>query len=121
MIHSLFRIILYVQDMDKMVRFYRDIIGFTVKHPTPDDNYKDAFWVEFDTGGCILVLHGGGEKRLGADTPKLNFLVDDIDAVRTHLIQQGVEMGEIFSPVPTSKVCNGVDPEGFPFSLDWHA
>lgn len=121
MIQSLFRIILYVEDMDKMVRFYRDVMGLTVKNPLADDAYADAFWVEFETGGCVLVLHGGGKGRLDKDTPKLNFLVDDIEATRNHLVKSEVAMGEIFSPVPGSKVCNGVDPEGFPFSLDWHA
>jgi len=120
MIQSLFRVILYVQDMDKMVKFYRDVMGLTVKNPATDDDYTNAFWVEFETGGCVLVLHGGGEKRLGQDTPKLNFLVDDIEATRDHLIKQGVAMDEIFSPVPGSKVSNGHDPEGFPFSIDWH-
>ena len=120
MIKSLFRIILYVDNMETMVQFYRDVMGLTVKNPLEDDKYKDAFWVEFETGGCVLVLHGGGKGRLDKDTPKMNFLVDDIEAMRAHLIQNEVNMGEIFSPVPGSKVCNGTDPEGFPFSLDWH-
>lgn len=120
MIKSLFRIILYVENMDKMVRFYRDTIGLTLKNPAADDDYANAFWVEFATGGCILVLHGGGKSRLGEDTPKLNFLVDDIEATRQHLIDMGLDMSDIFSPAPGVKVSNGVDPEGFPFSLDWH-
>ena len=120
MIKSLFRIILYVQDMDLMVRFYRDIIGLTVQSPVGLSDYSNEYWVEFETGGCSLVLHGGGKKRLAQDTPKLNFLVDDIESMRQSLIDKGVKMGEIFSPVAGSKVSNGVDPEGFPFSLDWH-
>ncbi len=119
MIQSLFRIILYVEDMDKMVTFYRDVMGLTVKNPSPS-GYKDAFWVEFETGGCILVLHGGGKGRLDKDTPKMSFLVDDIESARNFLISKDVYMDEIFSPVSGSKVCNGLDPEGFPFSLDWH-
>lgn len=120
MIQSLFRIILYVENMDTMVRFYRDTIGLVIKHPKENNNYIDEFWVEFETGGCILVLHGGGKGRLDKDTPKLNFLVDDIEATRQALIGKGVPMEEIFSPIPGVKVSNGIDPEGFPFSLDWH-
>lgn len=120
MIKSLFRIILYVQDMDLMVRFYRDIIGLAVQSPAGLSDYSNEYWVAFETGGCILVLHGGGKKRLAQDTPKLNFLVDDIEATRQTLMDHGVAMGELFSPVPGTRVSNGVDPEGFPFSLDWH-
>lgn len=86
MIKSLFQIILYVQNMDLMVRFYRDIIGLTVQSPAGLSDYSNEY----------------------------------VESMRQSLIDKGVKMGEIFSPVPGSKVSNGVDPEGFPFSLDWH-
>ena len=93
MIKSLFRIILYVQDMDVMVRFYRDVMGLSLKYPKVDDDYEGEFWVEFDIDGCTLVLHGGGQQRLDKDTPKLNFLVDDIEATRQALIDKGISYG----------------------------
>ncbi|NWF68984.1 MAG: hypothetical protein HXY40_07855 [Chloroflexi bacterium] len=107
--------------MDAQVRFYRDTLGLALKFPQGLADYSGEFWVEFDTGGCSLVLHGGGHKRLGADTPKLAFAVDNIDAMRDLLQRRGVHMGEIRTPVPGTRVCDGVDPEGHPFSIDWHA
>lgn len=120
MINSLFRVILYTQDMDAQVRFYRDMLGLTVRFPADLDDYSDQFWVEFETGGCTLVLHGGGEKRLGQDAPTLSFQVDDASTARQTLLAKGVKVGEVRSPVPGAYVVDGFDPEGNRFSLDAH-
>lgn len=120
MINSLFRVILYVQDMDAQVKFYRDMLGLTVRFPADLDDYSDQFWVEFETGGCTLVLHGGGEKRLGQDAPTLSFQVDDASTARQTLLAKGVKVGEVRSPVPGAYVVDGFDPEGNRFSLDAH-
>lgn len=121
MIQGLIRTILYVQDMDAQVRFYRDQLGLSIRFPAGLASYADEFWVEFDTGQCSLVLHGGGQKRLGADTPKLAFQVADMQSSRAKLIERGVQMGEVRSPAPGVEVADGFDPEGNPFSIDWHA
>lgn len=119
-IKGLLKAILYVQDMDAQVRFYRDVLGLTIKFPHGLNSYKDEFWVEFDTGPCSLVLHGGGQRRLGEDTPKLAFEVADIEQARAALVQRGARLGGVREPAPDVKVVDGVDPEGHPFSLDWH-
>ena len=118
MLNSVFRIILYVEDMETMVRFYRDKLGLVVKAPKSLEDYSEAYWVEFETGACTLILHGGGQKRHGADAPRFSFAVDDVESVRTTLIERGINMGEIRNPAPGSIVCNGVDPEGNHFSID---
>jgi predicted enzyme related to lactoylglutathione lyase len=120
MIVDLMEVILYAQDMNRQVVFYRDVLGLTVKYPNGIDDFSREFWVELDTGACTLVLHGGGQRRLGDDTPKIVFRVRDIDAVRADLIKKGVQMGEVRSPAPGVKVSDGRDPEGNPFSLEVH-
>lgn len=120
-IKGLLKAILYVQDMDAQVRFYRDVLGLTIKFPDNLLSYAHEFWVEFDTGQCSLVLHGGGEKRLGADTPKLAFAVDNIEEARAVLMQRGAQLGAVREPALGVGVVDGTDPEGNPFSLDWHA
>jgi predicted enzyme related to lactoylglutathione lyase len=120
LINNLFRVILYVQDMEAQVRFYRDMLGLSVRFPADLDDYSDQFWVEFETGGCTLVLHGGGEKRLGQDAPTLSFQVDDAEVARQTLVAKGVKVGEVRSPVPGAHVVDGFDPEGNRFSLDAH-
>jgi predicted enzyme related to lactoylglutathione lyase len=117
---GLIKAILYVKDMDAQVRFYRDVLGLSIKFPQGLSDYSNEFWVELDTGQCSLILHGGGQGRLGGDTPKHAFAVDDIEAMRDVLLQRGAKLGEIRSPAPGVRVCDGVDPEGNPFSIDWH-
>ncbi len=117
MIQSLMRVILYTQDMDAQVRFYRDVLGLHIKYPDDLDSYKDEYWVEFDTGGCALILHGGGQRRLGDDTPNLVFRVEDMEQARKTLIERGVKLGEVRVPVPGTQVADGFDPEGHRFSI----
>lgn len=116
----LFRVILYVQDMQRMVEFYRDVLRLPLCAPRPKTDYSDDYWVEFAAGSCAIVLHGGGQMRLGEDTPKLAFRVADIESTRATLIRRGVDMGEIRSPAPGVRVADGFDPEGHPFSIDCH-
>jgi predicted enzyme related to lactoylglutathione lyase len=119
-IGALIEIILYVEDMDQQVSFYRDHLGFKVLNPRKSEDYSKEFWVEMDTGAYILALHAGGKGRLGKDAPKFVFQVDDILAARQQLLNQQVDMGEIRSAAPGVWVCDGADPEGNKFSIESH-
>ena len=70
-----------VSDMDRSVRFYRDILGLKLRFQSPD-------WSEFDTGGTTLALHGGGKaasvpqgREQIAGTASIGFNVDDLEKV----------------------------------------
>ncbi|MGE3315061.1 MAG: VOC family protein [Planctomycetaceae bacterium] len=117
MIGTLGEVILYVEDMPKQVRFYRDVLGLKVIDPA-DSDPGDAYWVLLDCGACQLALHGGGERRFGEDAPKIVFMVDDIQAARDELVRKGVPAGDTFSPAPGVSVVNCTDPEGNKFSLE---
>jgi catechol 2,3-dioxygenase-like lactoylglutathione lyase family enzyme len=119
-IGELMEIIIYVEDMNQQVSFYRDRLGFKVVNPRESEDYGKEFWVELDTGSCSLALHAGGKGRFGADAPKFVFRVHDILAARQQLINQQVEMGEIRSAAPGVWVCDGADPEGNKFSIESH-
>ena len=95
-IGPLHEIILYVSNMIAQVSFYRDTLGLEVAYPEDLGDGSEAFWVVFNTGQCSLALHGGGEKRIGDDAPKIVFRVDEIESVREYLTSQGVPMSEIF-------------------------
>ena len=116
----LMEVILYVEDMNAQVSFYRDKLGLKVKSPPDTEDYREVFWVEMDTGSCTLALHAGGKRRFGDDAPKIVFNVADILAVRQALVDQDIPMDEIRSAVPGIWVCDGVDPEGNKFSIESH-
>lgn len=120
-LQGLMEVILYVHDMAAQVAFYRDRLGLVVRSPAGQDDINSAYWVEFDTGPCTLVLHGGGQKRIGLDSPKIVFRVTDIQAARNELQVRGVALGELRSPAPDVWVTDGTDPEGNAFSIESHA
>ncbi len=116
---ELMEVILYVQDMGRQVSFYRDLLGLKVKEPQGVQDLDGQYWVELDTGACILALHAGGQRRQGQDAPKIVFRVADVPTARRELLQQGVPMGELRSPAPGVQVCDGLDPEGNKFSVEF--
>jgi catechol 2,3-dioxygenase-like lactoylglutathione lyase family enzyme len=117
---ELMEVILYVEDMAAQLAFYRDVLGLQVKGPFAAEDYGGAYWVELDSGACTLALHAGGQRRLGADAPKIVFRVADLAAARDELLARGVPMGEVRSPAPGVLVCDGADPEGNHFSIEAH-
>jgi lactoylglutathione lyase len=50
MLMLLNQIIIYVSDMQRSIRFYRDQLGFPVKRESPE-------WTELHTGRTTLALH----------------------------------------------------------------
>ena len=68
------RVILFTSNMDRMVAFYRDVLGFKLKT-------HDKGWKTFDAGACAIALHGGASEP-GARPPKLQFDVEDVAPTR---------------------------------------
>lgn len=97
--------LLYVADMPRAVRFYRDVMGLAVKLESPG-------WSEVVRGDTIIGLHAGGD---GAQriTP-LSFQVPDVDAALKEIERGG---GRIVRP-PESRpgepirLASFADPEG---------
>jgi predicted enzyme related to lactoylglutathione lyase len=117
---EIMEVILYVEDMESQVSFYRDKLGLKVKFPTETTSFSEEIWVELDSGPSTLALHAGGKRRFGADAPKIVFRVGDILADRQELTDQEVQMGEIRSAAPGVWVSDGIDPEGNKFSIESH-
>jgi len=117
---EMMEVILYVQDMSAQVSFYRDQLGLQVRSPQHVADFSHEFWVELETGACILALHAGGQRRFGVDAPKIVFRVDDIRIARKTLTDLGVQLSEARSAAPGVWVCDGADPEGNKFSIESH-
>lgn len=115
---ALVNVTLYVQDINREVAFYRDVLGLKVLHPKGTEEFGQEGWVELDAGGCILALHGGGKGRVGEDAPKVTFAVTDVEAARQVLVDKGVVMGEVREIAPAVRICSGEDPEGVRFFLE---
>jgi Glyoxalase/Bleomycin resistance protein/Dioxygenase superfamily len=65
-------VIKFVAEMGKALRFYRDVVGLTLKFESPG-------WSEFLTGETTLAPHPASEKN-PAGKVELGFTVADVEA-----------------------------------------
>lgn len=98
-------VIEFVEDMDRAVKFYRDIVGLPLKFQSPG-------WSEFETGKTTLGLHPASEKN-HAGKCEVGFSVENLQSFYEQLRAKGV----VFSMVPTKQDFGGtlaqfVDSEG---------
>jgi len=108
-----------VTNMERSVRFYRDILGLKLRFQSPD-------WSEFDTGSTTFALHGGGNpkpastnKEQLAGTASIGFSVENVDETFTVLKSKGVRF--VMEPVQREgegiRLALAVDPDGLPISF----
>ena len=98
-------VIEFVGDMDRAVKFYRDVLGLSLKFQSPD-------WTEFSTGDTTLALHSASAKN-PAGKVEVGFTVPDIHAFYREMTDRGVQ----FAMPPTKQDFGGllaqfVDSEG---------
>jgi len=118
---SLDRVILYVQDVERLETFYRDAFGLSVVEEIKGE------WAVLRVGACELALHRVGEPYRVADSSDWNVdsnvklvisVTRDLGELRAELIHKGVPMRNIKSyPGLTGPLCDGTDPEGNVFQL----
>jgi hypothetical protein len=118
---TLTRIILYVQDVGRLARFYRDAFGLAVIEEIEGE------WAVLRAGACELALHRVGKPYRVTDTSswkaesnaKLVLSVDrDLAELRAELVAKGIPMRELKSYRGlTGPLCDGEDPEGNVFQL----
>ena len=86
----------FVADMDKAVKFHRDVLGLTVKFESPG-------WSEFATGETTLALHPASDKN-PAGKVELGFTVAEVEAFYREMNAKGV----LFTMPPKKQDFGGV-------------
>ena len=89
-------VIKFVADMNKAVKFYRDVLGLQLK-------FESSGWSEFVTGETTLALHPASEKN-PAGKVELGFTVADVEAFYRDMSAKGV----LFSMPPKKQDFGGV-------------
>jgi predicted enzyme related to lactoylglutathione lyase len=74
------KFVLMVQDMDRAVSFYRDILGLS-------ESFSSPHWSELTFGTAILGLHGGGNQSPRETGLSLQY--DDVHAAYTAATNAG--------------------------------
>lgn len=80
----------FVADMNRAVKFYRDLIGLPLKFESPG-------WSEFATGDTTLALHPSSQKN-PAGKVELGFNVVDLQKFYEDMRAKGVKF-----PMPPTK------------------
>lgn len=75
-------VIEFVADMDRAVKFYRDVVGLPLKFQSPG-------WSEFTTGETTLALHPASDKN-PAGKIDLGFNVSDLQKLYVEMQAKGV-------------------------------
>jgi lactoylglutathione lyase len=89
-------VIEFVAGMDKAVKFYRDVLGLSLKFQSPG-------WSEFSTGETSLSLHPASEKN-SAGSIELGFSVANLGKFHQEMSDKGVR----FSMPPTKQDYGGM-------------
>ena len=114
----LHRVIVFVADVERCAKFYRDAFGFAVFPSDPPAAAKD--WIELDTGGCRLAFHRarGAAGPTGSENHphKICFFAQDVEAERDRLVKLGVEMKKVMRSGHLV-LCDGRDVEGHAFQI----
>jgi len=118
---GLTRIILYVQDVERLSDFYRQAFAF------PLTQHIAGEWAVLQAGACELALLQVGAQyrsppggwRGDNNNAKIVLSVDrPVGEMRDELIARGISMDEIKSyPGLTGLLCDGRDAEGNVFQL----
>src|SRR5580704_6800011 len=96
-------VIKFVADMNRAVKFYRDVLGLDLKFASPG-------WSEFATGETTLALHAASEKN-PAGSVELGYAVDDLQAFYTARETSGVRFTEAPRPLHGSTLATFLDCE----------
>lgn len=115
MIHSIGQIMLYVHNQDEALKFWTEIIGFSV---IAEENSSEIRWIEIappNGGSTSFVLHNKDkiaqmEPELNLDTPSIMFYTNDLEQLHQDLTTKNVTVGDIVE-MPNGKVFNFADYE----------
>jgi len=102
---------LSVQDLERAVEFYQDVVGFRLRR-------SSAGWAVFDAGGgAMFELVPGGKMSLAPKTAEqqavvVGFGVDDLPGRIQELQARGVNFIGEMEAYKSSRWIKLVDPEG---------
>ena len=110
-------VIVFVSDMNRSIAFYRDVLGFPLKH----QSHK---WTEFGTEGTTLALHladAADHTHTHATTPaghcQIGWTVPDLDAFHAEMTAKDVKCVQPPKKEDFGRLASYADPDGLPFSV----
>lgn len=107
-------IIFFCADVERMARFYVEVMGLRAIEESP---YKREDWLKLEGGTFTLCLHKSGKPGSpSGNKNKIVFKVEDVGAARECLLGHGVKMG-VHHRFDEMEFSDGHDPEGNKFQI----
>ncbi|WP_404450988.1 VOC family protein [Virgibacillus necropolis] len=122
MINKVGQIMLYVTNQDEAVKFWTEIVGFSVI--SREDDGQGMRWIEIapsKKAETSIILHNKEliakmSPELNLGTPSLMFFTENLDKLHKGLSNNNITVGEIVN-MPSGKVFNFADSEGNYFAV----
>ena len=108
-------VILAVNDLDKSLQFYHEIIGLPIKK-------QRRTWIDLGTSGALLSLHPASltEQHVGSSIENgitIGFLVGDLKSALDELREKGVKIHRDIVEKDAGKNAVIMDPDEYLISL----
>jgi catechol 2,3-dioxygenase-like lactoylglutathione lyase family enzyme len=108
-----------VSDVDRALRFYVDEMGFILDVDYAPTNTFRVAQVTPDGSSCSIQLGAGITDAPARSIRDVYLVVSDIVAARNHLVDRGVEVGEIRHKTPIGSWDGGFAPGPDPARGDY--
>ncbi|ELK44863.1 VOC family protein [Halobacillus sp. BAB-2008] len=121
MFQKLGQVMVYVEDQDRAVDFWKEKLGFHVRSEEKESGMR---WIELvpeETSETSIVLHDKAfvqkmDPEMNLGTPSLMFFTDDLDHLYGTMQKRGVTVGDVVD-MPGGRVFNFADDEGQYFAV----
>lgn len=115
MLSDLAYTVIYVNDLNASITFYRDVLGIPLDYAAPG-------WVQFKSRGAALVLHPKLEHQIDGHDARVHitFRIDDLSAVYASLSSRAVRFAAPPATTGFGKHATLFDPDGNAIDLiEW--
>ena len=113
-------IVVPVSDIDRAKEFYANQLGFTIDHDTRVNEAVRVVQLTPPGSGCSIVIGTGIAHMTPGSLKGLQLVVNNLEAARDQLVQNGVKVSEItrMGEQPEDFVGEALDNIGFIFFDD---
>jgi predicted enzyme related to lactoylglutathione lyase len=105
-----------VSDVDRAKAFYVDQVGFNADHDHQVNEQLRFVQLTPPGSACSIALTTGAHQMAPGSIEGLQVVVDDADAARAHLVENGVEASEV-QEFPWGRFVFFKDPDGNGWSV----
>ncbi len=105
-----------VTDVDRAIEFYRDNVGFTLDVDVRVDENTRFVQLTPPGSACSIAIGEGISEMTPGSQDGIQVVVDNAEAARAHLVERGVEAGDV-QVLQWGSFTGFTDPDGNAWAL----